>query len=134
MDNLKLCGVATAGVVLGYLIAQRRPRASHPNAHVLLVELGFDSEESRNSFTASWSPLASRVYKDEPNCLSYEMCNAVEDNTKVIIYERYATKADLDGAHQVSLAEHRKTAKMGAAPTLKKLTHYTETNIGHMDR
>ena len=123
-----------AGTVLSGLLAGRRPRASHPRVHVLLCTFTFASKADRDSFTASWSALAARVYRDEPNCLSYEMCNVIDDDTKVIIYERYKSRADLDGAHQQSLAEHKKTAAMGAAPIERSFVHFTETNIGHMDR
>lgn len=134
--DARVLGAAVLGGALGYFISQRaaRPRVSHQAVHVLLCEFGFASKADRDSFSASWAPLARRVHRDEPNCLSYEMCNDNSDDTKVIIYERYVSKSDLDGAHQESLAEHKKTAVMGAAPLTKKFTHFTETNIGHMDR
>ena len=135
--DARVLGAAVLGGALGYFVSQHarpRPRASHQAVHVLLCEFGFANKADRDSFTNSWAPLAARVLRDEPNCLSYEMCNDNSDETKVIIYERYVSKRDLDGAHQQSLAEHKKTAVMGAAPQSKKFTHFTETNIGHMDR
>ena len=132
-----LGGVAAgAALVIGGLVPSlaRPPRTKYKKVHVLLVQLSFSSQADRDSFVASWSPLAAMVYAKEPRCLSYECCFATDDEKTLIIYERYRTKADLDGAHQESLKAHRLVAKKGAAPITKSLTHFTETNIGHMDR
>jgi len=132
-------GAALAAVALHlmpdcFVPAFCKPRTRHAKVHVLLVQLGFASQADRDSFVAAWSPLAARVHAAEPRCLSYECCFATEDEKALIIYERYRTKADLDGAHQESLKAHRAVAVPGAAPVTKSLTHFTETNIGHMDR
>lgn len=52
----------------------------------------------------------------------------------MIIYERYKSLADLEGPHQSTLATFRESFKHSVEPTSVSLTHYTESNIGHMDR
>merc|ERR1719456_15459 len=118
--------------------AAERPKASHPKVHVLLVQLGFNSKEDREKFGENFRAGAANVYAREPNCLSYEMCTANEDEKSAIIYERYVTKADLDGPHQETLKANRAADKAagvtGVKPASASLTHFTETNAGHMDR
>lgn len=63
----------------------------HKKVHVLLVELTFASVADREKWTACWSPLTQRVYQNEQNCLSYEMCVANDDPCSVIIYERFVS-------------------------------------------
>ena len=152
--------VAAAGGILATLFLRQQGRGnapgttkktSHPKVHVLMVELEFASIGDRNDFGRNWSSLAEKVYAREPNCLSYEFCTAVaEDGTDqptAIIYERYASKEDLDVAHQATLAEHRQAqdreiryqgAKVASKTTgrfvKKTLRHFVESNIGHMDR
>jgi quinol monooxygenase YgiN len=106
----------------------------HKKVHVLMVELEFESQSDRDKFAAGWSHLAKVVYDNEPNCLSYEMCNSSDDATKVIIYERYVTRADLSGAHQQSLRAHGElpVSHTGVVVKSKKLLHFDETNIGYM--
>ena len=64
------------------------------------------------------------------------MCVNNDDDKSVIIYERYISKTDLDGVHQESLKAHGKlpASSSGVRPISKKLTHFTETNFGHMNR
>jgi hypothetical protein len=63
-----------------------------------------------------------------------QICYDVEDRTKLIIYERYATRQHLDGPHQATLRAHKAAFKNTVEPVTVSLTHYTESNIGHMDR
>ena len=66
-----------------------RSQQKHKKVHVLLVELSFASVADREKWTSSWEPLAKRVFTNEPNCLSYELCIANDDPKSVIIYERF---------------------------------------------
>lgn len=130
-----------AGLGLGYLIgsalSKRRARASHPRVHVLVVTLKFSTAAQKDAWKAIWMAAAKAVHSDEPRCLSYEFCDAAADPTEAVIYERYVSRADLDGPHQATLATFHKMhgAELEALGAIKKtLTHYTESNIGHMDR
>eukprot|EP00326_Haptolina_ericina_P011693 CAMPEP_0181213158 /NCGR_PEP_ID=MMETSP1096-20121128/24749_1 /TAXON_ID=156174 ORGANISM="Chrysochromulina ericina, Strain CCMP281" /NCGR_SAMPLE_ID=MMETSP1096 /ASSEMBLY_ACC=CAM_ASM_000453 /LENGTH=80 /DNA_ID=CAMNT_0023304765 /DNA_START=83 /DNA_END=325 /DNA_ORIENTATION=- len=79
----------------------------------------------------------SAVYAAEPNCLSYEFCDAEDNPFEAIIYERYVQRRHLDEDHQTTLARWRESSsdKLKALGEVKlTLTHYTESNIGHMDR
>ena len=125
-------GAAAAALLLNRA-AKSRPKASHPKIHVLLVNISFKSTEERSQWANWWRPLAAQVYANEPNCLSYEMSFAVDDPCAAIIYERYVSKADLDGPHQETLGGFVASASTPPEST-KTLTHFTETNIGHMDR
>eukprot|EP00038_Savillea_parva_P031796 m.90565 g.90565 ORF g.90565 m.90565 type:complete len:153 (+) comp9867_c0_seq1:50-508(+) len=118
-------------------MASARPKAASPKIHVLLVNLKFTSAKHKLMFRDTWADLAKIVYDKEPDCLSYEFCDSTEDETKAIIYERYTTKAALDGIHQETLKEFD---LMGRLPQGFSehvdivLTNFTETNLGHMDR
>eukprot|EP00039_Didymoeca_costata_P020172 m.340313 g.340313 ORF g.340313 m.340313 type:complete len:139 (+) comp19234_c0_seq1:33-449(+) len=116
--------------------ANARPKAASAKIHVLLVQLSFKKEEQRTVFRDTWSKLADQVYANEPNCLSYEFCEANDDSCKAIIYERYTNKADLDGPHQETLKAfglNDKLKELGVEVDVQ-LTHFTETNTGFMDK
>mmetsp|Transcript_40536 Transcript_40536/g.49164 ORF Transcript_40536/g.49164 Transcript_40536/m.49164 type:complete len:162 (+) Transcript_40536:161-646(+) len=117
-----------------YLRKAPTPVTVHKGVHVLLVELSFESQQQRDKWAAAWSALATRVYCNEPNCLSYELCVHCDDPTKVIIYERYVSREDLDGPHQVSIRDHKAlpSSDSGVSPTSVKFTNFTESNIGYM--
>ena len=133
MAMLMILGVTVLRIVLTNAMS-KRAKAAHPAIHVLLVRLGFKTAGDRDEWARCWAPLAKKVYKDEPNCLSYELCKATDSND-AIIYERYVSKGDLDGKHQATLKWFKENNnKKMPQPTKKELTHYTESNIGHMDR
>jgi quinol monooxygenase YgiN len=73
-------------------------------------------------------------YATEPNCLSYELVLDDKDNTKALIYERYATADDLDVAHQKTLGAYVGATPSPISPITKEMRRYTESNVGHMDR
>lgn len=135
-DQFWLAAGLAAGYAAAALLRRRpRPKTSHPLVHVLVVNLKFGSVAQKEAWKAIWTAVASAVYDREPNCLSYEFCDAVADPCAAIVYERYVSRADLDGPHQSTLASFASTwaeAKLGAID--KTLTHYTESNIGHIDR
>ena len=110
-------------------------RSSHSSVHVLVVNLTFADATKRQAWATWWTPLAERVYANEPNCLAYEMSFATQSDTEAIIIERYVSKSDLDGIHQGSIKAHVDLhGPPEAGEVQKKLTHFTESNIGHMDR
>ena len=82
-----------------------------------------------------WKALPPMVEEGEPKCLSFKFCEHETDPLKSIIYERYETKADLDGAHQATLAAFYATAgKIKDVPVKVELTNYTESELGFMER
>eukprot|EP00913_Durusdinium_trenchii_P008013 g7516.t1 len=94
------------GLGCGVLLMRKlRMKETPPSVHVLLVNAKFESVDHKKKFKQIWSNIANKVKEVEPNCLSYEFCDAVEDPTKAIIYERYVTRVDLDGPHQKTLEE-----------------------------
>eukprot|EP00035_Acanthoeca_spectabilis_P004421 m.103196 g.103196 ORF g.103196 m.103196 type:complete len:176 (+) comp12566_c0_seq4:2520-3047(+) len=118
-------------------MADARPKAAAPSIHVLMVSLKFKSAEQKQIFRDTWAPLAEIVYKTEPDCLSYEFCDSCDDETSAIIYERYTTRAALDGKHQETLKAYNMDSKFpeGFVKDYEAtLLHYTESNVGHMDR
>jgi hypothetical protein len=77
------------GCTLASLVRRRRARASHPRIHVLLVHVKFESADQKVKWKAVWASAAAAVYAAEPNCLSYEFCDAEDNPFEAIIYERY---------------------------------------------
>ena len=135
--------LALAGMVVGHVLTRHshtnttplaKKKTTHPHVHVLLVNMQFSSPEQLRVWCGEFRALAEKVYANEPHCLSYEICYDVEDHTKLIIYERYATRQHLDGPHQATLRAHKAAFKNTVEPVTVSLTHYTESNIGHMDR
>lgn len=61
---------------------------------------------------------AVEVYAAEPNCLSYEFCDSIEDDKKGVIYERYVSRADLDGKHQETLKAFNMDSKLPAGASM----------------
>lgn len=55
---------------------------------MLAVGLKFRSVEEQEAFLAVWRPLAEYVRAEEPETLSFELCIADTDPTKVLVYER----------------------------------------------
>ena len=71
------------GLAVGYaaarVFARRRPRASHKQVHTVLTHAKFESAEHKEAWKALWKTLAEMVYRDEPRCLSYELCDSTDD-------------------------------------------------------
>lgn len=133
-----LLGGAAIGVGVGYWLGRRRTAANNAEGiHVLKVDLAFESKGERDIFCSNFRSLSEKVYAREPNCFSYKVLFNNDDDTRVSIYERYRSKADLDGLHQETLRAHRQSGERkipGGQAISKTLTHYTETGIGHMSK
>eukprot|EP00943_MAST-04B_sp_MAST-4B-sp1_P002826 g2826.t1 len=130
-------GVAV-GLGIGYLFNRQQNIANNnPGIHVLKVDLEFENSKERNIFCKNFKSLAEKVYANEPNCYSYKVMLNCDNESKLSIYERYKTKAYLDGIHQETLKANRESKEpkiAGGRAISKVLTHYTETDIGHMSR
>jgi len=143
--------LVTAGAVLGAVAAVglahlwipsvcirhiKRPKASHRKVHVYLVDLTFGSKEDREKFRQWYKGLADRVYANEVStCLSYDMSFDIDDEKRAIIFERYVSKAALDGPHQASIKAHIESAGPSGVTIVESVNRsFTETNAGFMDR
>jgi quinol monooxygenase YgiN len=89
-------------------------------------------------FKDKWSAVAKNANSAaEPGCLSYELCVSTEDECDLLIYERYVTRADLDGPHRASAAfkSFGKWLNEESGILVSKSNKaYFETNVGHMLR
>lgn len=110
-------------------------------AYVLAVKLKI-KPGTLELLKTMWAPLASHCRSPaEPGCLSYELVvqedvPAGADGIEVLIYERYAAKADLTGPHWGSdafKAFGKALAESGILLSKERWTGY-ETNVGHMVR
>lgn len=73
----------------------------------------------------------------EPGCLSYELCVSEDDENDLLIYERYITKADLEGPHRAGVAFKTFGKWLNEESGIlisKSNKSYIETNVGHMLR
>lgn len=78
-----LGGVAV-GTALGVLISRgmsgfdsgttEKKKTSHLGVHVLLVNLEFASADALRTWCWEFQAQAGKVYANEPECLSYEVC------------------------------------------------------------
>ena len=75
------------------------------NVFVLAVSLTI-KPGTLGLFKERWGVLAEHCRSGaEPNCLSYELCAGTEESAagvELLIYERYVSKADLEGTHNAS--------------------------------
>lgn len=106
-ETLQLAGAVVAGGVLATLLAHILPcpfplKSRTKGAYVLAVFLKI-KPGTLAIFKEKWAEVA-KVSRSsaEPNCLSYELSVSTESEEDLIIYERYVTKADLDGPHRAS--------------------------------
>ena len=122
--------------VSGALLVSRLIRPNRPEkVHVLLVQAEFATSGDKQAWKHRWASCAAAVRAREPRCLSYELSDSTVDPKRAIIFERYLSKADLEGAHQETLKQFSQTAPpFEGAPPRMTLSHYTESNIGHMQR
>jgi quinol monooxygenase YgiN len=103
----------------------------HKGVFVLLVNVEFANKEDTAAFLEAFKPLAEHCRLHEPNTLMYEA--AVDDSTgtKVVIMERYVSKADLTEVHQKSAPflafKDHPVQKLVVA---KSGQSYLETNVG----
>lgn len=133
-------GVAAVAAHIPSLVPTWCRRASPRRVYVLLVRLKLNpAMGGSKAFQEAFKPLAQDVLRNEPRCLSYELCVGEEDENEICIYERYVEKADLVGTHN-SGASFKAFGKRLGEGNLKglvlskeKMTFF-ETNTGFMDR
>ena len=113
-----------AGLSLGYALAVMARRRPRKKVHVLLVQLKFLSAEQKEAWKALWVPMAKATRRSEPNCLSYEFCDSVDDPTAAIIYERCAARAMLPTPQHV----------LGPAPTHPRATRVAQVRDAYRPR
>merc|ERR1719272_2108518 len=78
-------------------------KTAHQKVTVLMITFKFKTVAQKETFKATWAPLAQIVFDTEPNCLSYEFCDHDADPLQGVIYERYVAGDDLDVVHQETL-------------------------------
>lgn len=113
----------------------RRP-ATHRGVHVLVVNLQL-KKGGAALFKERWATLAAYCAAHEPRTLSYELSQSLEDEDKIMIFERYVEPADLEVTHRAS--EPFKAFGQWCRETVPDLivsrapnTAWTESNIGFM--
>ena len=111
-----MAGGVLGGMVLAALAAHvpalvpswcrpKRIGASPRRVYVLLVQMKLNPAlGGAKAFKAAWAALAADVKANEPNCLSYELCEDAADPDSIIIYERYVSPHDLDVTHAAGAA------------------------------
>lgn len=91
---------AAAALIVHVLPCPWPLKSRSKNVYVLAVFLTI-KPGTLTLFKERFAPLARRTRStEEPNCLSYELCVNPEDDTDLLIYERYVSKDDLTGPHQ----------------------------------
>ena len=104
---------------------------------VLVVEMTLNAQMGGvAALKAAWAGLAADVKAREPNCLSYELIESTQDPLKVVIYERYASRSDLDVAHQAGAAFKAFGKRLGEQDLKglvveKKKSYFIESGVGY---
>jgi quinol monooxygenase YgiN len=88
-------------------------------------------------FTELWAPLAAHCRAHEPETLTYELSEGIDEPDMVIIYERYTSRAALETTHNSSAAFKAFGAALAAEPGLVLSRHkasYWESGVGFAGR
>jgi quinol monooxygenase YgiN len=127
-------GVAAAALLLLSRSAKKRPSS----VFVLCVRIKLDAAKGGLvAFKQAGFPaLAEHCYKHEPRTLSYILMEGEEDANEILIFERYATKADLTETHHASAPFKAFGAALAASGLVlsKSRETYIETDVGFMER
>ena len=127
-------GVAAAALLLLTRSAKKKPSS----VFVLCVRIKLDPKKGGLvAFKESGFPaLADHCYKHEPRTLSYILMEGEEDANEILIFERYATKADLTETHHSSAPFKAFGAALAASGLVlsKARETFIETDVGFMER
>lgn len=77
-------------------------RAPVKGAFWLVVSVVFAKEADLETFEKAFQPLATYVAEEEAGTLSFGYARSDSDPKRILIYERYATKADYLDVHKAS--------------------------------
>eukprot|EP01062_Namystynia_karyoxenos_P067994 TRINITY_DN62169_c0_g1_i1.p1 TRINITY_DN62169_c0_g1~~TRINITY_DN62169_c0_g1_i1.p1 ORF type:complete len:196 (+),score=68.45 TRINITY_DN62169_c0_g1_i1:88-588(+) len=92
-----------------------RPKARGEKGWVLSVGLRFADDGSLREAAEAWKRIARYCYEHEPYLWHYEMLRSDKDPLQIVVYERYASKADY-------LSQHKQSAAFAEfRPVLKRL-------------
>ena len=135
------CRPPAKAVVVSSASASAAASAAPKGVYVLLVQMKLNpAMGGAKAFKEAWAALAADVKANEPNCLSYELCEDTSDPNAVIIYERYVAQSDLDVTHN-SGAVFKAFGKRINEGELKGLVlsrepkrFFLESNVGFMAR
>ena len=133
-----LAGALAAAAAYHILPCPVTPKSRAKGVFVLAVSVTI-KPGTLALFKEKWGVLAAHCRSAaEPNCLSYELCVKEGSNdTEVLIYERYVSKADLEVTHAASApfkAFGKWLAEESNILVAKSKATYFETNVGHMVR
>ncbi len=140
--NAALAAAVVSGVALATLLAHVLPcpwplKSRSKGVYVLAVFLTI-KPGTLALFKERWAAVAKSARSSaEPGCLSYELCVNPSDDTDIMIYERYVSKADLTGPHQAGAAFKAFGKWLNEESGLlvaKSRKEYIESNVGHMLR
>lgn len=95
-------GAATAATARLGAAAAGKARAPAKGAFWLVVAVVFQQERDVVTFEKAFQPLADYVQSQELGTLSYAYAQSDSDPKRILIFERYATKADYLDVHKVS--------------------------------
>lgn len=103
-------------------------------AFVLVVRLRFRSVTERDAWLREWAPLAAAVRRDEPRTLSFELSISDRDPTRVVVIERYASRADYVQTHRSTAAFAEFKRRSAALPFFESIAvegeSYVESGLG----
>lgn len=114
---------------------EREAAVKHKAAkpYTLVVTIDFNDAKGVDAFIEVFAPLAAHVKAHEPNTLTYEAFRSSSHANQIVIFERYATEADLKEVHWKSepfLAFSNKLKDMNIVKN-KQARSYIELQAGH---
>lgn len=127
--------LVTLGIGIGILMnSLYKSYNVNRNTFFLGITIVFNTSADKDEFKTLFTPLAKFVKANEPDTLSYELCESDKDEKRIFLIERYTTK-------NAYLEIHRKSEPFlkfrGLFESMKqKYTmeghSYIESNIGYV--
>lgn len=100
---------------LGQYKSRSRVVGEAPGVMVMAVQLKFNDVAQRDAYIAIWRLLAEEVRTSEPSTFSYGLSVADDDPTKVLLFERFRSRADYQ-SHRGSAAFLRYKVQQAKLP------------------
>lgn len=108
-------------------------KAAGTKPFALVVTIDFNDAKGLDTFLEVFAPLATHVKDNEPNTLTYDAFRSSSHANQIVIFERYATEADLKEVHWKSEPFLTFAGKLKESNIIKSkhARSYNEIGAGH---
>ncbi|PRP82886.1 hypothetical protein PROFUN_04749 [Planoprotostelium fungivorum] len=101
---------------------------------VLIAWLKANNAQDRETALQLLTNLANDVHQNEHDAYTYIVLKSKDDDQSLVVFERYATKEALTGAHRAGKVYQSNGPKMAPLIAQKSVIEYAESGIGYILR